>query len=334
MVLADRRAAAGARSVQVSNVESQRGANGHATSGRSRRGGAPGIEATPPEPVRSGVAANSMRVYGCRGASCSAPVGPRSAMRPAYITAAVWQVCATIGRSCVIRTIGEPELVGELRAGAAGSAPAPSRRAPSWARRRAGRAARTRAPWRSPRAGACRPRTRAGSAAARSARMPTSSSSSPQRASRRAARRALPCSSIASTIWSPMRCTGLNAFIAPWKTIAMSLQRCGRTAVLAAREDVLAVQQHAAGDAGVGRQQPHEREAERRLAAAGLADEAHALAARERELAALDRVQLAVRARGRTRRAGPATSSTGAALMPRPRAAAPGACGSAVPRGG
>ena len=43
-------------------AESQRGANGQATSGRSSRGGAPGIDATPAVPVRSGVAANSMRV--------------------------------------------------------------------------------------------------------------------------------------------------------------------------------------------------------------------------------------------------------------------------------
>ena len=36
-------------------------------------------------------------------------------------------------------------------------------------------------------------------------------------------------SSIGSTIWSPTRLTGLNAFIAPWKTMAMSPQRCGLT---------------------------------------------------------------------------------------------------------
>ena len=39
---------------------------------------------------------------------------------------------------------------------------------------------------------------------------------------------ATPCSSIGSTIWSTTRRTGLNAFIAPWKTMAMSRQRCGR----------------------------------------------------------------------------------------------------------
>ena len=49
------------------NARSQRGANGQPTSSRSRRGGAPGIEATASDPYRSGVAANSRRVYGCRG---------------------------------------------------------------------------------------------------------------------------------------------------------------------------------------------------------------------------------------------------------------------------
>ena len=72
------------------------------------------------------------------------------------------------------------------------------------------------------------PENSCGKRRARSARMPTSSSSSPQRACA-ALPRATPWSSIASTIWWPMRCTGLNAFIAPWKTIAMSFQRCGRT---------------------------------------------------------------------------------------------------------
>ena len=55
-------------------------------------------------------------------------------------------------------------------------------------------------------------------------------------------RSASPCSSIGSAIWSPIVFTGLKAFIAPWKTIAMSFQRCGLIDVLAAREDVLAVE--------------------------------------------------------------------------------------------
>ena len=50
-----------------SNAESHRGRNGHPTISRSSRGGAPGIEITSSSPSRSGVAANSIRVYGCRG---------------------------------------------------------------------------------------------------------------------------------------------------------------------------------------------------------------------------------------------------------------------------
>ena len=60
---------------------------------------------------------------------------------------------------------------------------------------------------------------------------------------------AMPCSSIGSAIWSPIRFTGLNAFIAPWKTIAMSFQRCGLTLSSPSDEDVLAVQEDPAGDA-------------------------------------------------------------------------------------
>ena len=75
--------------------------------------------------------------------------------------------------------------------------------------------------------------------------MPTSSSSSPARG-RRAPPVATPCSSIGSTICSPTLCTGLNAFIAPWNTIAMSRQRCGRIVSSPPREDVLPVEQHLA----------------------------------------------------------------------------------------
>src|SRR5262249_21215310 len=53
--------------VHGENVESHRGANGQPTISRSSRGGAPGIEMTASSPSRSGVAPNSIRVYGCRG---------------------------------------------------------------------------------------------------------------------------------------------------------------------------------------------------------------------------------------------------------------------------
>ena len=63
--------------------------------------------------------------------------------------------------------------------------------------------------------------------------------------------------------------------------------------VLAAGEDVLAVEKDPARDARIGREQPHQREAERRLPATRLPDQAHALAAREREVGALHGVELA-----------------------------------------
>ncbi len=74
--------------------------------------------------------------------------------------------------------------------------------------------------WRIPPENSC------GYRSARSPAMPTSSSSSLTRA-----RASLPCASpwvsIGSAIWSPIVLTGLNAFIAPWKTIETSFHRCG-----------------------------------------------------------------------------------------------------------
>ena len=71
------------------------------------------------------------------------------------------------------------------------------------------------------------PENSCGYRSARSFGIPTERSSSPvrTRASRPLAR---PCSSSASTICDPTVLTGLKAFMAPWKTIATSTQRCGR----------------------------------------------------------------------------------------------------------
>ena len=44
-----------------------------------------------------------------------------------------------------------------------------------------------------------------------------------------AAPSATSCSRIGSMIWAPTVFTGLNAFMAPWKTIAMSRHRCSAT---------------------------------------------------------------------------------------------------------
>ena len=72
--------------------------------------------------------------------------------------------------------------------------------------------------WRMPPDSSC------GYARSRRRSMPTSSSSSPARAS--ASRfETRSCARIMSTNWSPTRMTGLRAFIALWKTIETLRQR-------------------------------------------------------------------------------------------------------------
>ncbi len=72
--------------------------------------------------------------------------------------------------------------------------------------------------WRIPPDSSC------GYEAARWLGIPTSSSSSPARL--RDDSRGWPSRiSIGSAIWSPIRCTGLSAFIAPWNTIEISRHR-------------------------------------------------------------------------------------------------------------
>ena len=161
---------------------------------------------------------------------------------------------------------------------ARGSAPAPSRRARWSARRRAAPSGCTRAPSRSRRAVACRPRTRAGSG-----RCAVRRRSRPARAARPPAC-APPCrwrcraARIGSAICSPIRLTGLKAFIAPWNTIAMSFQRCGETVSSPPAMMSVALQHHLAGDGGARRQQAHHGQDAGRLAAARLADQPQPLA--------------------------------------------------------
>src|SRR6185312_3207212 len=93
---------------QRAKAESQRGWNGQPTTSRSSRGGAPGIEVTSSSPCRSGVAWNSIRVYGWRGSWKSVSIGPDSATLPAYITAARRHTWATTGRSWVTRIMASP----------------------------------------------------------------------------------------------------------------------------------------------------------------------------------------------------------------------------------
>ncbi len=143
------------------------------------------------------------------------------------MTAASVHVCATTGRSCVTSTSASPRssasAIRSWRICACtitSSAVVGSSASRSFGSHASAIAIAAR--WRIPPENSC------GKLDARAAGMPTCSSSSPAR--RRAwAPLATPCSSIGSTIWSPTRCTGLNAFIAPWKTIATSRQRCGAT---------------------------------------------------------------------------------------------------------
>ena len=87
----------------------------------------------------------------------SASTGPRSTMRPRYMTATSSAISAMTPMSCVIRMHREAALLAAVRAAGRAPAPASSRRAPWSARRRSGCADRRRAPWRSSRAGAGRP---------------------------------------------------------------------------------------------------------------------------------------------------------------------------------
>ena len=228
------------------------------------------------------------------------------------------------------------ELLAERRSGrraARGSAPAPSRRAPSSARRRATPSASRRAPSRSQPAAASHRRTRAdsgrrgrrGSRRARAARATRAFASHPS---------AEPCSSIGSAICSPIVFTGLNAFIAPWKTIEMSFQRCGLTDSSPRDEDVLAVEQHLARDRRGRGQEPHHREDRRRLAAAGLADEPEPRPLEELEADALHGVELPPPGRSnQTCRS--STAITGCrALIRTPASRAAAAPGTGARRGG
>ena len=76
--------------------------------------------------------------------------------------------------------------------------------------------------------------------------IPTSSRSSPRPFLAAASPDAVPWNSIGSTICDPTVLTGLSAFIAPWKTIAMSVHRWERMASSPPAQDVLAVHRDAA----------------------------------------------------------------------------------------
>ena len=121
-----------------------------------------------------------------------------------------------------------------------------------------------------------------GSRPARAARRPAFSAAAPL---------AVPWNSIGSTICDPTVFTGLSAFIAPWKIIAMSVQRYGRIESSPPARMSSPFDRDAPGDLRVRRQQPHQREQRRRLAAAGLADQPEPLALVQVEAHPLHRVQ-------------------------------------------
>ena len=170
------------------------------------------------------------RAPGCTGAAgrrTPRELRPSSTIRPAYITASRSQAYVSTDRSWVMNSSARPVVALELGEQGRAPAPAPSRRARSSARRRSGAWARRPAPARSAHVGAARPtagadsRGRAGPGCrpVRAARRPV-----PWRASVAV----VECSRIASSIWSPTRCTGLSECSAPWNTIAALVQRTAR----------------------------------------------------------------------------------------------------------
>ncbi len=298
-------------------VEPRRGTRDRHASGRS--------------PSISGVAANSIRVYGCCGSPtslCRRPelghlpgVHHRGAVaQPGDQRQVVGDQHARPGPSCVgqpgqqVQHLGLDDhvqrggrLVGEQQLGLAGQRHRDRRPLPL----PAGQLVRV-------------------AVVARPTGMPTSSSSSRARAlaARPGGCRGTPSARRSA---SPTRCTGLKAFIAPWNTIATSRQRCGR-------DD--------SSPAPAGRRRPaRPGRTARRSAAAAPSGRAAPWScrspdsptrpirspARRVERDVPDGVRLAVRAR-RTRRSGRSRSSSGDGLgsvtrQVTPASAAPGTGG-------
>ena len=98
-----------------------------------------------------------------------------------------------------------------------------------------------------------------------------------------------------SSICLPTSQTGFSDEVGCWKIMLIRSPRILRIVVVRELEQVLAVEEDLAGldPAGPG-DQPHDRQAGHALAAAGLADEAHDLAAIDVEVDAVDRADDAV----------------------------------------
>ena len=279
---------------QVSKVESQRGANGQATSGRSSRGGAPGSRRR----CRAGqVGRGGEQHAGVRVARRVVERDGRAQLGDASGVHDGGRLAGLRDDRQVVRDQhdGEPELLGEplqqlqdLRL----------HHHVERGRRLVGEqdarlhasAIAIAARWRMPPENSCGIALGALGADADELEQLAAA-----RVRRPAARDAVQLHRLDDLVADALdRVEGVHRALEDHRDVAPAMRS---EAVLAARQDVLAVQQHAARDARVGRQQPHQGEAERRLPAARLAHQAQALAARERELGSLHRVELAARPR-------------------------------------
>ena len=279
---------------QGSNLYRQRGWNGQPGGGLSSDGGEPSI-GTQRRRAASRSSASTRAAPTCTGAAASVKIsrgGP------------VLHRAAGVHHHHVRRGLGDDaEVVGdqdhadvELAASpgrsARGSAPGRSRRGRSSARRRSARPGCGRAPSRSSRAGACRPRTGAGSRFARLAAfgIPTAPSSSTAR-SHACFFETSSWARTASAIWSPTRYIGWRQANGSWKIIETSRPRTWRSSFGDSFRRSRALEEDLAGDVGGRRvEQAHDREARDALARAGLADDAERLAAPEREREVRDRL--------------------------------------------
>ncbi len=220
------------------------------------------------------------RAPSCTGAAGSwktRSAAPSSTIRPAYMIAIRSATSTSTERSWVMNSIARPELPLQALEELAAPAPAPSRPAPSWARRRSRATGCTPAPSRSSPAASALRRARAGSRRCACAGRPTSSSSSAVRT--RASRSpASLCTVIASATWSPIRRTGFSACSAPWKMIDAPVQRTARSCPGLSDEHVVRRRARMLSlDLRLRRVEPEDRARDRGLAAARLARESEHL---------------------------------------------------------
>ena len=201
---------------------------------------------------------------------------PCSTISPAYSTATRSHIRSTSPRSWVMNSDRRRQLAAQVGDQRRGSRARPSRRARSSVRR--GRAASVgwRAPWRSRPVAAGRPRAGADSGG----RSPAGRGSRRGRAVVSASRcgcerRALDAST--SAIWAPTRIVGLSAACGSWYTMANSLLHQRRSAGPAA-DRRRCRRARSARAAGGGRERRGQRQRDRALAAARLADEPEGLA--------------------------------------------------------